>query len=82
MSRAGPRIARVAPDSAVMLKTESPVTDIAVAVAMAAGYFAMCWIGLTLDVTAGVSLVWPASRESCDRVLGDPECGLHPREPG
>jgi signal transduction histidine kinase len=44
-----------------MLKTESPVTDIAVAAVMAAGYFAMGWIGLTLDVTAAVSSIWPAS---------------------
>jgi signal transduction histidine kinase len=36
-------------------------TDIAVSIAAGLSYFAMCWLGLSLDVTAGVSSVWPAS---------------------
>ena len=39
----------------------SLVTDIATPIAVALGYFAMCWLGLSLDVTAGVGSVWPAS---------------------
>ncbi len=37
------------------------VTDIAVSIAAGLGYFTMCWLGLSLDVTAGVSSFWPAS---------------------
>jgi signal transduction histidine kinase len=37
------------------------VSDIAVSLAAGLGYFAVCWLGLSLDVTAGVSSVWPAS---------------------
>ncbi len=37
------------------------VKDIAASIAMAVGYFAMCWLGLSLGVTAGVGSVWPAS---------------------
>jgi integral membrane sensor domain MASE1 len=40
---------------------QSLVNDVLIAVAAALGYFAMCWLGLSLDVTAGVSSVWPAS---------------------
>ena len=40
---------------------QSLVSDIAVALAMALSYFAACWLGLSLDVTAGLSSVWPAS---------------------
>jgi glucose-6-phosphate-specific signal transduction histidine kinase len=39
----------------------SLVNDIAASIAVALGYFAMCWLGLALDVTAGVGSVWPAS---------------------
>ena len=39
----------------------SLVNDIATSIAVAASYFAMCWFGLSLDVTAGVGSVWPAS---------------------
>ena len=35
--------------------------DFAAAVGMAAGHFAMSWLGLSLDVTAGVGSIWPAS---------------------
>jgi signal transduction histidine kinase len=34
---------------------------LATAIAMALGYFAMCWLGLSLGVAAGVGSVWPAS---------------------
>jgi signal transduction histidine kinase len=37
------------------------ISEIAVALGVAAGYFAICGLGLSLDVTAGVSSVWPAS---------------------
>src|ERR1043165_7010108 len=40
---------------------QSLVHEIAVALGVAAGYFALCALGLSLDVTAGVSSVWPAS---------------------
>ena len=33
----------------------------ATAIAVTLGYFAMCWLGLSLDLTAGVGSVWPAS---------------------
>jgi len=39
----------------------SLVTEIVVALGVAAGYFGLCGLGLSLDVTAGVSSVWPAS---------------------
>jgi len=39
----------------------SLVTEIVVTLGVAAGYFALCGLGLSLDVTAGVSSVWPAS---------------------
>ena len=39
----------------------SVVTDIAACCAVAVGYFAVCWLGLSLDVTSGVGSVWPAS---------------------
>ena len=39
----------------------SLVGDVATSIAVALGYFAMCWLGLSLDVTAGVGSVWPAS---------------------
>ena len=42
---------------AVIVLRQSLVTDIAIALAVALGYFAMCWLRLTLDVSA----VWPAS---------------------
>ena len=35
--------------------------DITVSIAVGTAYFAMCWLGLSLDVTAGVSSIWPAS---------------------
>ena len=37
------------------------VKEIATSIAVAVGYFAMCLFGLSLDVTAGVGSVWPAS---------------------
>jgi integral membrane sensor domain MASE1 len=40
---------------------QSLISEITVALGVAAGYFAMCWLGLSFDVTAGVSSVWPAS---------------------
>ena len=40
---------------------QSLVTDIAIALSAAVGYFALSCLGLSLDVTAGVSSVWPAS---------------------
>ena len=40
---------------------QSLVLDIAVALAIGAGYFAACWFGRSLDVTAVVTSVWPAS---------------------
>ena len=39
----------------------SLTTDVATAITMALLYFAMCWLGLSLGVSAGVGSVWPAS---------------------
>ncbi len=39
----------------------SLVTELVVALGVAGGYFALCGLGLSLDLTAGVSSVWPAS---------------------
>jgi two-component system sensor histidine kinase UhpB len=59
----------------VDLPRQSLITDITAALAIAVGYFIVCSIGLSLNVTAGVSSVWPASGllaglflvTSCDR---------------
>ena len=37
------------------------VNDVAASLAVALAYFAMCWVGLSLGVSAGVGSVWPAS---------------------
>src|SRR5262245_28128035 len=39
----------------------SLLSEIVVTLGVAAGYFGLCGLGLSLDVTAGVSSVWPAS---------------------
>lgn len=40
---------------------QSLVLEIGIALAMAASYFAFSWLGLSFDLSAGVSSVWPAS---------------------
>ncbi len=40
---------------------QSLVSDIGLALVMAAGYFSLCRVALSIDTTASVSSVWPAS---------------------
>ena len=40
---------------------QSLATDLAAALATGVAYSALCWLGLSIAVTAGVSSVWPAS---------------------